>query len=133
MKIVLDTNVLIAAFIAHGVCSELLEHCVRHYDLISSDYILKEFKNKLITKFRFTSQEAKQASHLLKSRMNIVRPLNGLRRISRDKKDDPVIGTALAGNCDCIITGDKDLLTLKKIGKISIVSPGGFWKLEDKQ
>ena len=29
MKIVLDTNVLIAAFIARGVCSDLLEHCAR--------------------------------------------------------------------------------------------------------
>lgn len=37
MKIVLDTNVLIAALIARGVCHELLEHCVlRHTLLIRS-------------------------------------------------------------------------------------------------
>ncbi len=27
MRVVLDTNVLIAAFIARGVCSVILEHC----------------------------------------------------------------------------------------------------------
>jgi predicted nucleic acid-binding protein len=29
MRLVLDANVLIAAFVARGVCAELLEHCVR--------------------------------------------------------------------------------------------------------
>ena len=28
MKLVLDTNVLIAALITRGICADLLEHCV---------------------------------------------------------------------------------------------------------
>lgn len=58
MRVVLDTNVLIAAFIARGVCSELLEHCVRHHTLATSEFILNEFREKLTSKFRFTSEEA---------------------------------------------------------------------------
>lgn len=51
MKILLDTNVLIAALIARGVCHELLEHCARRHKLVTSDFILDEVRNKLIQKF----------------------------------------------------------------------------------
>ncbi len=39
MKIVLDTNVLIAAFISHGTCNELLEHCALNHEVILSPFI----------------------------------------------------------------------------------------------
>ena len=47
MRIVLDTNILIAAFIARGSCNELVEHCVVHHDLVLSKPILGEFRNVL--------------------------------------------------------------------------------------
>ena len=37
MKILLDTNVLIAAFITRGLFNELLEHCLRRHQIIISD------------------------------------------------------------------------------------------------
>ena len=45
MKIVLDTNVLISAFITHGHCAELLEHCVYAHELMVSEFILAEFED----------------------------------------------------------------------------------------
>ena len=36
MRVVLDSNVLIAAFTAHGSCAELLEHCVRQHEPVAS-------------------------------------------------------------------------------------------------
>ena len=50
MKIVLDTNVLIAAFIARGVCSDLLEHCARQHTLVTSEFILTGDADLLILK-----------------------------------------------------------------------------------
>lgn len=44
MKIVLDTNVFIAAFISHGACHELLEHCAIRHEIILSPFIYDEFK-----------------------------------------------------------------------------------------
>jgi predicted nucleic acid-binding protein len=35
VKVLLDTNILIAAFVARGVCHELLEHCVRQHTVIT--------------------------------------------------------------------------------------------------
>ena len=42
MKIVLDTNVLVAALIAHGVCADLVEHCFLSHKVQASEAILGE-------------------------------------------------------------------------------------------
>ncbi len=44
MKVVLDTNVLIAALISRGACADLLEHCVLRHTIVSSDVILSELR-----------------------------------------------------------------------------------------
>lgn len=49
----------------------------------------------------------------------------------RDPDDDHVIGTALAGQADCIVTGDSDLLVLKRYEEISIVAPSAFTRFEE--
>ncbi len=130
MRVVLDTNVLIAAFIAHGVCNELLEHCALNHDIVLSKFILDEFRNKMLGKFEFSASEVEQAVRLLESRSSIVEVVNLQAPVCRDPDDDAVIGTALAGSCDCIITGDKDLLDLSSVMGIPTVSPSAFWELE---
>lgn len=44
------------------------------------------------------------------------------QRISRDADDDQVLARALAAKADFIVTGDKDLLTLKVFREIPIVT-----------
>lgn len=130
MKIVLDTNVLIAAFIAHGTCNELLEHCARNHEVILSSFIIDEFTKKLIGKFGFPPEEANSAVKLLISRFEVKPPLKLPQQICRDADDDMIIGTALAGGCECIVTGDKDLLDLRLVNGIHIISPSKFWEFE---
>ncbi len=38
MKFVLDTNVLIAAFIASGICHDIFEHIVQNHQIVLSDF-----------------------------------------------------------------------------------------------
>ena len=130
MKIVLDTNVLIAAFISRGACNELMEYCALNHEVVLSPFILDEFKQKLVRKFGFTTGEAEDAVHLLESRFEVVKPREVAGPICRDADDDQVIGTALAGDCEYIVTGDKDLLDLRRVKQIRLVSPSDFWALE---
>jgi predicted nucleic acid-binding protein len=44
----------------------------------------------------------------------------------RDKKDLKFLECALGGKADYVVTGDKDLLTLKEYSGISIVTPSEF-------
>jgi len=131
MKLVLDTNVLIAAFVSHGTCNELLEHCAINHEIVLSSFILDEVKEKLVDKFEYSIREAGEVIHLLKSRVQIVSPQKLDKALCRDPDNDAIIGTALAGNCECIVTGDKDILTLHQVDGIRIVTPSDFWAMDD--
>jgi len=40
------------------------------------------------------------------------------------------LATAIAGNAECIITGDEDLLVLGQYGPLQILSPAKFAEFE---
>ena len=126
MRVLCDTNVLIAALIARGVCHELIESCFVNHTVVVSDFILSELKEKLAEKFKYSLETAEAAAALFRSRMEVVTPDSLSTPISRDPDDDNILAAALAGNCECIITGDKDLLVLKQFGDIKILSPRDF-------
>jgi len=130
MRLVLDTNVLIAAFIAKGICADLLEHCIRRHTVVTSDFIPSEFRETMLGKFKFTGEETEDALKLLVPRMVAVEPASLESPVCRDADDDLILATALAGQCDCIVTGDKDLLVLERYRMIEIVSPLDFSEYE---
>ncbi|MGD0384199.1 MAG: putative toxin-antitoxin system toxin component, PIN family [Thermoguttaceae bacterium] len=74
MKIVLDTNILIAGLITRGVCRDLLEHCIQQHQVIVSDFILNELRENLQNKFQFDSKEIGEAIALLVAEMQKVVP-----------------------------------------------------------
>ncbi|PSB18734.1 putative toxin-antitoxin system toxin component, PIN family [Phormidesmis priestleyi ULC007] len=131
MNLVLDTNVPIAAFLAKGFCHTLVEQCLRVHFVITSEFILNELREKLIEKFKFSNEDAAAVEALLRSRMQIVDPTTLKSNVCRDPDDDMILATALTGEAVCIITGDKDLLTLKKFGAIDILSPSEFEAYEE--
>ncbi|HYR06942.1 MAG TPA: putative toxin-antitoxin system toxin component, PIN family [Longimicrobium sp.] len=122
----LDTNVLIAAFVSRGLCAQLLEHCVEAHEIVTSAGLLDEYQEKLVRKFRLTPDAASSNAALLRSVMEVVDPPPLAIPVCRDPDDDLVLATALAGRCACIVTGDKDLLVLGSYGAIQIKSPGDF-------
>ena len=130
MTILLDTNVLIAAFISRGLCDELLEHCTHRYELVTCEFILKEYREKLVSKFSIPRRQASNAVTLLREQMVLSQPANLPQDACRDPDDIIVLGAAVGSQCQCLITGDKDLLVLKKFAGIDILSPGDFWKYE---
>ena len=132
MRLVLDSNVLIAAFVARGVCADLLEHAVRVHDPATSDFILEEVHRKLCEKIRVTKSQADEAVKLLRNRFEVVEPTTIDEEACRDPNDLPVLGTAVAARCDVLVSGDKDLLELETFRGIRIVSPGAFWKVESQ-
>ncbi len=126
MRIVIDTNVLISSFIGRGSSHKVLEHCIRHHQVVTSQFILDELREKLVEKFKYAPELANEAIALLQSRMNLVVPEPLTAPVCRDADDDNILATALAGQCECIITGDKDLLVLQKFNAIKIVNPATF-------
>lgn len=130
MKLVLDTNVLLAAFLSRGACHDLLEHAQQHHQIVLSAFVLEEFRSKLASKFRIPEPVIEAALSLLMVAAEIVEPMPLASAVCRDVDDDWILATALAGSCSCLITGDKDLLALGEHAGIRILAPVEFWRFE---
>ena len=134
MRIVFDTNVLIAALItAEGVCGNLVKRCAQVHTPITSEFILNELREKLTEKFKKKPSDIDDAVALLREKFVIIEPVTLEEPVCRDPEDDAVLGTALAGEAQCIITGDKDLLSLGQSAGIDIFKPNAFEDYEKKQ
>ena len=133
MRLVLDTNVLIAAFVSRGSCTELFEHCARMHELFTSLFILDELSQKLVAKIGASRAEARAVTRLLRSRCEVVLPVVVEPHVCRDPDDLPVLGTALAAHARALVTGDRDLLALRRHGRVRILAPRDFWRFETEQ
>jgi putative PIN family toxin of toxin-antitoxin system len=127
VKVLFDTNVLVAAFITEGFCNKLLHYTAKHHDLICSSELLIEFAETLRNKFEYPEKDIENATRSLRTIMSFVVPAAWPRQVSRDPDDDAVLLTALAGQCDRIVSGDKDLLDLQSFEGIIICTPRAFW------
>ena len=128
MKVVLDTNVIIAAFATRGLCAEVFEVCLTKCEIILSDYILHEVAQKLVTKIHLPKPIAQEILQFLREHSQIVKPEAIEISILKDQKDLPIIGTAVRGKAQFWITGDKELLNLGKFEGVEILSTREFWK-----
>ncbi|HET9395111.1 MAG TPA: putative toxin-antitoxin system toxin component, PIN family, partial [Nitrospiraceae bacterium] len=111
-----------------GVCASLLEDILMDHEWVISSFILEEVVRKLEQKFGFPENEVAQIRAFIVSAAQIVEPAEIPPDSCRDPNDLPVLGTAVAGGVDVLITVDKDLLEISTYEKISIVKPGEFWK-----
>lgn len=131
MKIFIDTNVLVAAFVTHGACNELFVHCMMKHHVFTSDFALTELSRTLAKKFKYPPDEIEQAQKIILSSATVTTEAPLTHVISRDKDDDHIIAAAIKSEVDCIVSGDNDLLTLKKVHGIPILSPRDFWLFEE--
>ena len=128
MRVVLDTNVVVAAFATQGLCHAVFELCLDRHQINLSSEILHETEEALCKKLKTPAQVAKGVIEYLKDRATITEIEVPLERISRDPKDDHVLAVAAQTGSDFIITGDEDLLVLKRHKRTKIVSPRKFWE-----
>ncbi len=123
MRIVFDTNVLFSAFTAHGACAGLYEECLQKARIVVSPVILEELSEKLGVKAHFTAAEAREVIRAIRADADVVNAAPLQERVCRDVDDDLILAAALAAKADVIVTGDQDLLVLKRFKGIPILNP----------
>ena len=122
MRILFDTNVLFAAFTTRGFCEELVEETIDLGTIIWSPPLRTEFISALRRK-RFVTPTVLEAIAAFSDVCEMCDPVKLPKRVCRDPDDVVVLGTALAGRADLIVTGDHDLLVLRNFRRIQILSP----------
>lgn len=128
MKIVFDTNVLLAGIFARGLCEALLDECLGNdeYTVVLSEHILREFARHAVGKFGAPAGEVRRTIGFLRTQAQVVEPVCVPPGSCRDADDLPVLGTMMAAYADCLVTGDKDLLDLGEFQGKQILSPREF-------
>ena len=126
MKIVLDANVIIAAFAARGLCESIMEVCLSEHEIALSDDLFDEILRNLRQKIKLPPDVVDNIGTLLREHSDISIPVPLAKDVCRDPDDIKILGLAVASNADYIVTGDKDLLVLKSFQGISILNPRSF-------
>ena len=72
----------------------------------------------------------REAMDMLNSASEIVEPAPLKESVCRNPDDDMVLATALSGNADCLVSGDKDLTEMKAFENIPILKPSDFSAFE---
>lgn len=131
MIVVLDTNVVVAALVANGLCHELLQRTIRLRVLATSAPLLAELDATLHRKFTVTPPVR---AFLTAYRLNVtlVEPAVLAVPVCRDSEDDVVLATAVAANTTVLVTGDQDLLVVKAYRGIPIIAPRAFVEFLDR-
>lgn len=134
MRVVLDTNLLIATLISADGAPAYAYDLWREgrYTLLTSDWQLGELRR--VSRYR------KLRPILTPAAVGTL--VNGLRRraevltqlptfdLARDPDDNFILAAAVAGKADYLVTGDKkDLIPLVRVAGVRIVKVGAFLAL----
>ncbi len=130
MRIVIDTNVVASAVFFGGRPEELLRKVLNHeVSAVATEEIIEEYQKTL----NYLAEKCKGKSTVLSavpiiSAMELI--LSDTRvDICRDPDDNKFISCALDGRCFYIVSGDKDLLTIKNHLGVQIVTVAEFLEI----
>ncbi len=129
MRVFFDTNVLLAAFLTDGLCSRILSRGRRNqFELFTCPFVLKEFEEKLRSKLSATQSEIREALSLIKEVARVVNPKKEhyVKGVCRDADDDHILACAVVAKVDLLVTGDSDLLAVRKWQGMKIITPRSF-------
>ena len=133
MKIFADTNVLVSAFTARGLCADLLEVILADHTLMTGEFVLQELQRVLITKLKVPKTKVSDVLQFLRNHHVEPTPDKPSEIKVRDEDNRWVLESAIRAKADILVTGDNDLLEISKhVPQLKIISPRGFWELLQK-
>lgn len=133
MRVFLDTNVLVSAFAARGLCADLLELVLLEHDLVIGSNVLRELSKALREKVRLPAARTTEIMEFVTGEaagvVNEISPTE----VEVDADDALVLGEALVARAEFFVTGDAALLKFDAIATMRIASPRRFWEILQAQ
>ncbi len=129
MHIVVDTNVIVSAFLWGGTPRRLLDAAeAQHFELFTSRALIAELEDVLSRdKFALPLSRTRFSSAYLLARYTQLATLIAPAEIAvpelRDPKDLLVLAGALGARAQAIVSGDADLRVLGNFREIPVFSP----------
>lgn len=127
MRVFLDTNVLVSAYAARGICADLVRFILAEHELLTGEVNLEELRRVLRDRFGAPPELLDAIELELRAETVVPRPAEPASVPVRDPDDRWVLASALSGNAELLVTGDQDLLDLAVRVSVPIVDPRGCW------
>lgn len=126
-RAVLDTNVLISAALRPaGPPRQVIDAVLRENgELLFSNQTFDELQTR-IWRPKFDSYISRNSRGIYLAQLKAVAAWVSIARAKmgcRDPDDDMLLETALMGDADCLVTGDRDLLEMTPFQGIPILTP----------
>ena len=127
IKAVLDTNVLVSAFVFGGVPRQVTDMIPEKlFWPVMSEEIMSELRRIILAKFPQHASGLPLYEKLLRNYAMWV-PLGAATvTVCRDPDDNKIIETALLARCQYIVSGDNDLLAIGAYNGVKILNPIEF-------
>lgn len=128
MRVFLDTNVLVSAVATRGLCADVLREVLLSHQLVLSTPLLIELKRIFQTKIGIPQEIIADFINVLTQDSTLSENSERIDIDINDQNDILILSTALHGNAELFVTGDRELLEIGKIQTMRIVSPRQFWE-----
>jgi uncharacterized protein len=128
VRVFLDTNVLVSAFTARGLSADLLRLILAEHELLTGEVNLIELRRVLDTRFRASAPQVAMVEDQLRDQTIVPRPSAAFSLRIRDSDDAWVLASAVDGEADLLVTGDKDLLAIADKAPLPILTPRAAWE-----
>ncbi|MBI5529513.1 MAG: putative toxin-antitoxin system toxin component, PIN family [Deltaproteobacteria bacterium] len=125
LRVVVDTNVVVSALLFPGLTAGIRELWKSGaFTMLASGEMFAEYVRVLAyPKFALAENEVRALlDNEVVPFITPVKPGSKFPPTCRDPDDDKFLACAAAGRADFIVTGDDDLLVLKKHGRCRIVT-----------
>lgn len=134
MRVVLDTNILLGALITPGGTPDRIYRAWRagRFDLVTSSEQLEELKRaSRYPKLKVVLPAHRAGTMINNLRRSVVTVAAGPLPAGielRDPHDAFLLTIAIAGEADCLVTGDRraGLLQLGSVGRVRMMTPAEF-------
>jgi putative PIN family toxin of toxin-antitoxin system len=128
VRVVLDTNVLVAAFATRGLCEDVLRTVLAEHELVISERILGELERVLREKLRMPAVRARAVTDFVRQTSMVVEPEAPSHWPERDIDDQWIVAAAILGHAQVLVSGDRDLQHPPSELPADILSPRDFWE-----
>ena len=128
MKLYFDTNVLVSAFTARGLCADLMRVVLAEHELVTGEVNLRELDRVLVEKFHAPKAVAASVGNQLRDHTVIAVPDAPSNISVRDPDDAWVLASALASGAHMLVTGDQDLLAIAASVPFPVLTPRRAWE-----
>lgn len=127
MRVVIDTNIIVSAYL--GGTLEMILRAVKAgtFTLVTSEAIVSEYLKVLARpKFRIERDEYDDFAALLVRKAEFVHPLETITAIEADPTDNKFLEAAITAQADAVVSGDRHLLDLHTFRDIRIITAREF-------